>query len=121
MLFPWKTVGLHVPNSSSSAICVLNMEDSPGTVHTKLVQVHTSICLYILVYHSVYCFNHLIPDDLLRELVFFNTFEELNLPIKGPMDDSGAWTVGSARFPSRDLACSQFLETASIKAIKGFR
>jgi len=25
----------------------------------------------------------------LRELVFFNTFEELNLPIKGPMEDSG--------------------------------
>jgi hypothetical protein len=34
-------------------------------------------------------FNHLIPDDLLHELVFFNTFEELNLPIKGPMEDSG--------------------------------
>jgi len=25
----------------------------------------------------------------LRELVFFSTFEELNLPIKGPMEDSG--------------------------------
>jgi hypothetical protein len=24
--------------------------------------------------------------DLLRELIFFNTFEELNLPIKGPME-----------------------------------
>jgi hypothetical protein len=35
--------------------------------------------------------NHLLPDDLLQELVFFrvNTFEELNLPIKGPMEDSG--------------------------------
>ena len=31
----------------------------------------------------------MIPDDLLRELVFFSTFEELNLPIKGPMEDSG--------------------------------
>ena len=30
-LFPWKTVGLHVSSSSSSAICVLNMEDSPGS------------------------------------------------------------------------------------------
>ena len=29
------------------------------------------------------------PDDLLHKLVFFNTFEELNLPIKGPMEDSG--------------------------------
>ena len=43
MLFPWKTVGMHVRSSSSSAICVLNMEDSPGTVYTKLVQVYTSI------------------------------------------------------------------------------
>ena len=29
------------------------------------------------------------PDDLLYHLVFFNTFEELKLPIKGPMDDAG--------------------------------
>ncbi len=28
------------------------------------------------------------PDDLLCELVFFNTFEELNLLIKRPMEDS---------------------------------
>ncbi len=26
---------------------------------------------------------------MLRELVFCNTFEELNLPIKGPMEDAG--------------------------------
>ena len=31
----------------------------------------------------------MIPDDLLLNLVFFNNFEELNLPIKGPMEDSG--------------------------------
>ncbi len=37
----------------------------------------------------MYVFNHFIPDDLLHELVFFNTFEELLLPIKGPMEDSG--------------------------------
>ncbi len=29
------------------------------------------------------------PDDLLFNLVFFSTFEELNLPIHGPMDDAG--------------------------------
>ena len=29
------------------------------------------------------------PDDLLYHLVFFNTFEELQLPIKGPMEDAG--------------------------------
>ncbi len=29
------------------------------------------------------------PDDLLYHLVFFNTFEELKLPIKGPMEDAG--------------------------------
>ena len=28
-------------------------------------------------------------DDLLYHLVFFNTFEELKLPIKGPMEDAG--------------------------------
>jgi hypothetical protein len=29
------------------------------------------------------------PDDLLFNLVFFITFEELNLPIHGPMEDAG--------------------------------
>ncbi len=33
-------------------------------------------------------FNYCLPDDLLRELVFFNTFEVLKLPIKGPMEDA---------------------------------
>jgi hypothetical protein len=49
---------------------------------------------YIQAYLSMYVFNHFIPDDLLHELVFFNTFEELHLPIQargfqGPMEDSG--------------------------------
>ena len=46
------------------------------------------IYYYILVYGGKKV-NLLIPDDLLHELVFFSTFEELNLPIKGPMEDSG--------------------------------
>ena len=29
------------------------------------------------------------PDDIECTLVFFSTFEELELPIKGPMEDSG--------------------------------
>jgi len=29
------------------------------------------------------------PDDLVYHLVFFNTFEELTLPIKGPMEEAG--------------------------------
>jgi hypothetical protein len=29
------------------------------------------------------------PDDLCYTLVFFNTFEVLDLPIKGPMEDAG--------------------------------
>ena len=45
--------------------------------------------MYILVYTGIYVYNYFLPDDLLRELVFFNTFEELNLPIKGPMEDAG--------------------------------
>ena len=40
--------------------------------------------MYIIVYTL---FNIFKPDDLLRKLVFFSTFEELNL--KGPMEDSG--------------------------------
>jgi hypothetical protein len=44
---------------------------------------------YIRVYLSMYVFNHFMPDDLLHELVFFNTFEELNLPTQGPMENSG--------------------------------
>jgi hypothetical protein len=44
---------------------------------------------YIHAYLSMYVFNHFIPDDLLHELVFSNTFEELHLPIQGPMEDSG--------------------------------
>ncbi len=39
------------------------------------------------VHRSVSVFNDFLPDDLLHELVFFNTFGELNLPIKGPMED----------------------------------
>ena len=29
------------------------------------------------------------PDDLRYDLVFFSTFEELKLPITGPMEDAG--------------------------------
>ncbi len=36
----------------------------------------------------MFVFNHSLPDDLLCKLVFFNKFEELNLPIKGPMEDT---------------------------------
>ena len=86
LMFLWKTAGMHVPSSSSSAICVLSLDAVRGTVHTKLVQVCTILYSYIEVYTSSYRF---MPDDLLRELVFFNTFEELDLPIKGPLEDSG--------------------------------
>ena len=29
------------------------------------------------------------PDDIKYDMVFFSTFEELTLPIKGPMEESG--------------------------------
>ncbi len=29
------------------------------------------------------------PDDIKYNLVFFSTFEELQLPIQGPMEDAG--------------------------------
>jgi hypothetical protein len=85
-MFLWKTAGMPVPSSSSSAIYVLSMEDSLKTGHTKLVQVYTSMYLYVKVCNV---FNNFLPDDLFRELVFFNTFEELHFPIKGAMEAAG--------------------------------
>ncbi len=78
-----------VHSSSSGAICVRSMEESRRIATTKLVQVYTCICMDIGVYLRTYVFNQCVPDDILLELVFFNTFEELNLPIKGPMEDAG--------------------------------
>ncbi len=56
---------------------------------TRLIHAHTCIYMYICVYLGISVLNKCLPDDLLQELVFFNTFEELNLPIKGPMEDAG--------------------------------
>ena len=86
MMFLLKTAGMPVPSSSSSAIYVLSMEDCQKTGHTKLVQVYTSMYLFVKVCNV---FNNFLPDDLFRELVFFNTFDELLLPIKGAMEDAG--------------------------------
>ncbi len=86
-MLPGKTVGMHVPCSLSSASCVQSMDSCRGMVNTKQDQVYTNIYVYIIVCTCL--INHFLPDDLLRELVFFNTFEELNLPIKGPMEDAG--------------------------------
>ena len=50
MMLPWRTVGMHVPSSFSSAICVQSMDGCRGTVHTKQDQVYTSIsCIYFYV------------------------------------------------------------------------
>ena len=54
----------------SSAICVRRMQESRRTAPTKLDQVYTCIYMYMCVYHCISVFNHCIPDDLLRELVF---------------------------------------------------
>ncbi len=61
---------------------------------TSTYKVGPGIYMYIHIYMHVYLsimmyvFNYFLPDDPLRELTFFNTFEELNLPIKGPMEDA---------------------------------
>ncbi len=74
----------------------------------QYIVVCTSIYWYVLVHTRMYCYVlfqcHLRPtggrppknpsykigpDDLLFNLVFFSTFEELNLPIHGPMEDAG--------------------------------
>ncbi len=44
--------------------------------------------MYICVYLGVSILNNCLPDYLLCKRVFFNTFEELKLPIKGPMEDA---------------------------------
>jgi hypothetical protein len=49
------------------------MEECRRTVLTKQVQVYTSIYMYVLVCTPLSMY----------------TFEELNLPIKGPMEDMG--------------------------------
>ncbi len=87
-MLTWRTVDMHVHSSFSSSICVQRMQESRRTAPTKLVQVYTCIYMYMSVYCGISLFNYCLPDDLLRELVFFNTFEELNLPIKGPMEDA---------------------------------
>ena len=69
-----------VHSSFSSAICVQSMEESQRTVPTKLDQVYTGIYMYTCVYLDLSVFNQCVPDDLLQELVFLNTFEELNCP-----------------------------------------
>ena len=55
-----------VPSSSSHVLCVQKNGRLPKDKHS-----HTG------------------PDDIVYTLVFFSTFEELNLPMKGPMEDSG--------------------------------
>jgi hypothetical protein len=65
MMFPWRTVGMPAPRSSSPAISAQRMEDF------QKPNLPTG------------------PDDLKVNQVFFSTFEELTLPIKGPMEDTG--------------------------------
>ena len=57
------------------------------------IRVHT---VYIHVHRSMSVFDNSLPDDLLRELVFFNTFEELNLPIKPDQVTHGGRGSGQA-------------------------
>jgi hypothetical protein len=65
-MFPWKTVGMPVPNSFSPVLCVRKMDESLRSQTYKTG-----------------------PDDTPHSFVFFSTFEALDLPIKGPMEDAG--------------------------------
>ena len=44
---------------------------------------------YIPCFDTVFVAHKTGPDDLRYDLVFFSTFEELKLPITGPMEDAG--------------------------------
>ena len=61
-MFLLKTVGMFAPSYSSTALCVQRMKNP-----------------------TYRCGR----DDLSFDLVFFNTLEELTLPIKGQMEDAG--------------------------------
>jgi hypothetical protein len=63
---------MHVPSSSSKAICVFKCLLRPKHGRQPKNRNYKAC-----------------PDELLYHLVFFNTFEELNLPIKGPMEEAG--------------------------------
>ena len=65
MMFPWRTVGLHTLSYSSPATCAQRVDVCQRPAVTK--QAHT----------------------ISGTMVFFSTFEELTLPIKGPMEDAG--------------------------------
>ena len=56
-MLTWRTVGMHVPSSFSSAICVQRMQESQRTAPTKLVQVYTCIYMYIRVYLGFKCIS----------------------------------------------------------------
>jgi hypothetical protein len=66
-MFPWKTVGMPVLTEVLFT-CVLRLMDGrlPQNKRFKTG-----------------------PDDIRYTLAFFSTFEELKLPIKGPMEDAG--------------------------------
>ncbi len=65
-MFLLKTVGMFAPSYSSTALCVQRMKNP-----------------------TYRCGR----DDLSFDLVFFNTLEELTLPIKGPMEDAGVTVI----------------------------
>ncbi len=65
-MFPWRTAGMPVPSFSSRAFCDQRMDGRLPKIRTYKPG----------------------PDDIVYTLVFFSTFEELKLPIKGPMEDA---------------------------------
>jgi hypothetical protein len=66
LMLTWRTVGMHVPSSFSSAICVQRMQESQRTAPTKLVQVYTCIYVYIRVYLGFTCISWVVCQ--LRQL-----------------------------------------------------
>ncbi len=69
-MFPWKTCGTPVSSSFSPVPCVQKMDESLRMLPTKPAQM-------------IQC----------TAFVFFSTFEVLDLPIKGPMEDAGVTKV----------------------------
>ena len=62
------------------------------------------------------------PDDIVYTLVFFSTFEELKLPIKGPMEDAGVIKLyeTSPTWRAEFLLCHCFWLVTRLQQLESF-
>jgi hypothetical protein len=110
-MFPWKTVGMQVPNFSSHAFCVRKMELHHGRLPKKRTYKSGS-------------------DDIQYTLVFFSTFEQLKLSIKGHMNSEEncveftqltTWMIHAHTEPLTSVLLEEMLPVKWLEEVKGAR